>query len=260
MVPTMGALHDGHVSLVRLSAQRCTHTVISIFVNPAQFGPTEDLDKYPRDLEGDLKKAEAAGAEVAYVPRAETVYPPGYQTRVTVPGLAAQLCGASRPVHFGGVATVVTKLLNVVQPDIAVFGEKDYQQLQVVTRLVTDLELPVEIVPGPTVREPDGLAMSSRNAYLSPEARPQATCLVTALREAWRRFDAGERKSAVLVEAAREIMSAHPAARVDYVEIRDAQTLEPVTLIEDRAVMALAVYVGIPRLIDNTVLGGDRRP
>jgi pantoate--beta-alanine ligase len=259
-VPTMGYLHEGHLSLVRLAAARCDHAVISIFVNPTQFGPGEDLDRYPRDLEGDLAKAEAAGAELAYVPEAATVYPPGYQTRVTVPDLAAPLCGASRPAHFGGVATVVTKLLNVVQPDVAVFGQKDYQQLQVVRRLVRDLDLPVEILGGPTVREPDGLAMSSRNAYLSVEDRAQAVCLVAALRQAWQRFDAGERDAAALVRAAWDVIAAHAAARIDYVELRDADTLAPVDRVADRAVLALAVFFGTTRLIDNTVLGGDRRP
>lgn len=259
-VPTMGYLHQGHLSLVELAVERCDHTVISIFVNPTQFAPGEDLDRYPRDLDGDLAKAAAAGAELAYVPDAATVYPPGYQTQITVPDLAAPLCGTSRPVHFGGVATVVTKLFNVVQPDVAVFGEKDYQQLQVVRRLVRDLELPVEIVGGATVREPNGVAMSSRNAYLSPEQRAQAVCLVTALRQAWKRYDRGERDVGALVDVAQELISAQPAARVDYVEIRDAETLEPVLTIVDRGVMALAVFFGKTRLIDNTVLGGDRRP
>lgn len=259
-VPTMGCLHEGHLSLVRLAVARCDHSVISIFVNPTQFGPREDLERYPRDLEGDLGKAAAAGAELAYVPEAATVYPPGYQTRVTVPDLAAPLCGASRPVHFGGVATVVSKLLNVVQPDVAVFGEKDYQQLQVVRRLARDLDLPVEIVGGPTVREPNGIAMSSRNAYLTSEERSQAVFLVAALRQAWERFDAGERDVGALVDGARDLISAQPAARIDYVEIRDADTLEAVDAIADRAVLALAVLFGKTRLIDNTVLGGDRRP
>jgi len=259
-VPTMGYLHEGHLSLVRLSDARCDHTVISIFVNPAQFAPGEDLDQYPHDLEGDLAKAEVAGAELAYVPDKDTVYPPGYQTRVTVPELAAPMCGASRPVHFGGVATVVTKLLNVVQPDVAVFGEKDYQQLQIVKRLVRDLELPVEILPGPIVREPDGLAMSSRNAYLSVEERAQAVCLVTALRDAWTRFDAGERIPTRFVAAATELITAHSAARIDYVELRDPDSLAPLDAITDRALMALAVVLGSTRLIDNTVLGGGRRP
>ncbi len=259
-VPTMGYLHEGHLSLVRQAVQRCDHGVISIFVNPAQFGPQEDLERYPRDLDGDLAKAARAGAELAYVPEASTVYPPGYQTRITVPELAAPLCGASRPVHFGGVATVVTKLFNVVQPDLAVFGEKDYQQLQVVRRLVRDLELPVEILGGVTVREPDGLAMSSRNAYLEPGQRAQAVCLVAALRRAWERFDGGERETAALSAAARAVISAQPAAQVDYVEIRDAESLEPVDRITERAVLALAVLFGKTRLIDNTVLGGECRP
>ncbi|MFH2009871.1 MAG: pantoate--beta-alanine ligase [bacterium] len=259
-VPTMGYLHEGHLSLVRLSAARCDHTVISIFVNPTQFGPGEDLGSYPHDLAGDLEKADNAGAELAYVPDKNTVYPPGYQTRVTVPELAAPLCGASRPVHFGGVATVVTKLLNVVQPDVAVFGAKDYQQLQIVRRLVRDLELPVEILAGPIVREPDGLAMSSRNAYLSDEERVQAVCLVTALRDAWTRYDAGERDPARFMAAAAELISVRPAARIDYVELRDPDSLAPLHTVTGRALMALAVFVGTTRLIDNTVLGGECRP
>jgi pantoate--beta-alanine ligase len=259
-VPTMGYLHQGHLSLVSLAAQRCDHTVVSIFVNPAQFGPGEDLDAYPRDTGGDLAKSAAAGAELAWVPPTETMYPPGYQTRVEVTELSRPLCGASRPVHFGGVATVVTKLFNVVEPDLAVFGEKDYQQLQVIRRLVRDLDFPIEILAGPTVREPDGLAMSSRNAYLTAAERSQATCLVRGLREAWRRFDEGERAAAPLLAAVRDAVTSAPLGREDYIELRDAETLEPVERVGARAVLALAVFFGKARLIDNTVLGGDHRP
>lgn len=260
LVPTMGYLHEGHSSLVRLCAAHCRHPVVSIFVNPAQFAPTEDLAAYPRDLEGDLAKAAAAGAEVAWVPETAAMYPPGYQTRVEVPGLSATMCGLSRPTHFGGVATVVAKLFNVVEPDLAVFGAKDYQQLQVVRRLVADLDFPIRILAGSTVREADGLAMSSRNAYLSHEERGQATCLVQGLRAAWTLFDAGERDPGALVEAATEPIGAAPLARVDYVVLRDAESLAEVPLLGDRALLALAVHFGRARLIDNTVLGGDVRP
>ncbi len=259
-VPTMGYLHEGHLSLVSLAAERCDHTVVSIFVNPAQFGPGEDLGAYPRDPEGDLAKSAAAGAELAWVPPTETMYPPGYQTRVEVTELSKPLCGVSRPVHFGGVATVVTKLFNVVEPDLAMFGEKDYQQLQVIRRLVRDLDFPIEIVAGPTVREPDGLAMSSRNAYLSAAERSQATCLVRGLREAWRLFDEGQREAAPLLETVRRTVASAPLGREDYIELRDAETLEAVERVEARAVLALAVFFGKARLIDNTVLGGDNRP
>lgn len=259
-VPTMGYLHEGHCSLVRLAAARCDHTVVSIFVNPAQFGPSEDLAAYPRDLAGDLSKSAAAGAEVAWVPETSAVYPPGYQTRVEVTDLSKPLCGASRPVHFGGVATVVTKLFHVVEPDVAVFGAKDYQQLQVVRRLVTDLDFPIEILAGPTVREPDGLAMSSRNAYLTAAERAQAGALCRGLRAAGARWDAGERDAAALVAAVREVIAEAPDARIDYVELRDAETLTEVTRAEKPAVLALAVLLGRARLIDNTVLGGEHRP
>ena len=259
-VPTMGYLHAGHVSLMRLSAARCDHSVVSIFVNPTQFGPTEDLSRYPRDLPGDLRASAAAGVELAFVPAVETVYPPGFQTHVEPGPLAGPLCGASRPGHFRGVATVVAKLLNLVQPDAAFFGAKDYQQLQVVRRMVRDLDLPVEIVAGPTVREPDGLAMSSRNAYLSPAERAAATVLVRALRAAWAALDGGQREAAALARIARDLVAAEPLAQVDYVEVRDAETLGEIATVAERAVLALAVRVGRTRLIDNTVLGGEDRP
>jgi pantoate--beta-alanine ligase len=260
LVPTMGYLHEGHVSLMRLSAARCPHTVVSIFVNPTQFGPAEDLSRYPRDLPGDLRASASAGVEVAFVPSAEAMYPAGFQTFVEVGDLARPLCGASRPGHFRGVATVVAKLLNQVQPDVACFGAKDFQQLQVVRRMVRDLDLPVEIVAGPTVREPDGLAMSSRNAYLSPAERIAATVLVRALRAAWQAFDQGERGAADLAREARAVLDAEPLARVDYVEVLDAESLAEVTTLERPAVLALAVRLGRTRLIDNTVLGGEVRP
>lgn len=259
-VPTMGYLHEGHLSLVRLAAERCDRVVVSIFVNPTQFGPGEDLDAYPRDEAGDLAKCRAAGAHLAWIPEPSSMYAPGYQTRVEVTELSKPLCGVSRPVHFSGVATVVTKLFNVVEPDVAVFGQKDYQQLQVVRRLVRDLSLDVEVLSGPTVREPDGVAMSSRNAYLTPEERSQATCLVQGLRAAWARFDDGERDAAALVAAARAGIDLAPDARVDYVELRHPETLEPLAVLEDRGVLAMAVFLGKARLIDNTVLGGTSRP
>lgn len=259
-VPTMGYLHEGHLSLVRLAAARCDRVVVSIFVNPTQFGEGEDLDAYPRDEAGDLAKCREAGAHMAWIPDTPAMYTPGYQTRVEVAELSKPLCGASRPVHFSGVATVVTKLFNVVEPDVAVFGQKDYQQLQVVRRLVQDLDFAVEVLSGPTVREPDGVAMSSRNAYMTSFERSQATCLVQGLRAAWARFDAGERDVDALVAAARATIDRAPDTRVDYVEVRHPETLEPLTTIEDRGVLAMAVFLGKARLIDNTVLGGAQRP
>jgi pantoate--beta-alanine ligase len=252
-VPTMGYLHEGHLSLVRLARARADLVVVSIFVNPTQFGPSEDLSRYPRDLPGDLAKCEAAGADLVFTPEARRLYPEGHQTFVEVTGVSQGLCGASRPGHFRGVATIVAKLLNIVGPCVAVFGEKDYQQLLVVRRLVSDLDLPVEVVSGPIVREPDGLAMSSRNAYLGPEERRQATCLSRALAEVESLARArGGLSAEEAVAAARAIIEAQPLARIDYIEARDARTLAPAPRLGGgTAVLALAVFLGRTRLIDN---------
>ncbi len=250
-VPTMGYLHAGHVALLEEGRRLCDRLVLSIFVNPTQFAPTEDLARYPRDLEGDLAKAAGAGTDVAFVPGDSEMYPRGYQTFVQVRELEKGLCGAHRPGHFVGVATVVCKLFNIVRPHIAIFGEKDYQQLAVIRRMVADLDMPIEIAGLPTVRESDGLAMSSRNKYLSPEERQRALALSRGLRAARALFDGGERDAAKLVAAAQTEI-APVATRVDYVELRDAATLAPIAeRVEAPAVMAVAAFVGTTRLIDN---------
>ena len=253
-VPTMGYLHRGHVKLLEEARTRGDVLVLSIFVNPTQFGPTEDLTRYPRDLEGDLAKAAGAGTDVVYLPEAVDMYPPGYQTYVDVTELAQGLCGDRRPGHFRGVATVVAKLFAVVKPHVAIFGEKDYQQLQVIRRMTLDLDLGIKIVGIPTVREPDGLAMSSRNSYLSPDERARAACLHRALEATREAVRGGERDVAALCAGATGIIDAGGPNRIDYVEIRDASTLEPLARVEGPAVMALAVFFGGTRLIDNVVI------
>jgi pantoate--beta-alanine ligase len=254
-VPTMGFLHAGHVSLLEDGRRRGDQLVLSIFVNPTQFAPSEDLARYPRDLEGDLAKAAGAGTDVAFVPGDGEMYPAGYQTFVRVRELEQGLCGASRPDHFQGVATVVCKLFNIVRPHVAIFGEKDFQQLAVIRRLVTDLNLLVEVVGLPTVREPDGLALSSRNRYLSPDERQRALALSRGLRAARVLYDAGERRPDALLAAAREPIAA-AASRIDYVELRDAGTLHPLSeRIDAPAVIATAAFIGKTRLIDNIRLG-----
>lgn len=256
-VPTMGFLHEGHASLLREGRTRGDVLVLSIFVNPIQFGPAEDLDRYPRNLEGDCAIARECGADIVYTPTAADMYPPGFQTSVRVRELALPLCGASRPGHFDGVATVVTKLFNIVQPDVALFGNKDFQQLAIIRRMVADLSQPVEIVGMPIVREQDGLAMSSRNAYLSPPERQSALCLFRAIMLVRERYAAGERDAATLLSAAQKLITAEPAAAIDYLEMRDAATLEPSPVATDTTLLALAVRIGTTRLIDNTLLGDE---
>ncbi len=254
-VPTMGNLHEGHLALVRLAKQRADVVVTSIFVNPTQFGPNEDFAAYPRTFEADRALCEREGVDVVFHPSVAEMYPAGASVAVTENALSRTLCGAARPGHFDGVCTIVAKLFNVVQPHVAVFGEKDAQQLRVIRRMVRDLRFPVEIVAGPTVREADGLALSSRNQYLTPAQRPQAVCLRRALDEAERLFAAGERDPKNLVRAMRAIVTAQPDARIDYMEIVDDETLQPLGgPIGRPALAALAVWVGKPRLIDNTVL------
>mgnify|MGYP001765709107 CR=1 FL=1 len=255
LVPTMGALHEGHLSLIRIARRQAGRVVVTLFVNPLQFGPREDLERYPRDFERDRALCEREGADALFAPDAAEVYPPGFCTRVEVPGpLTAGLCGTRRPGHFTGVATVVAKLLAICEPDVAVFGQKDAQQAAVIRRLVRDLNLPVEIVAAPIVREVDGLAMSSRNVYLSPEERAQARVLKASLDEAGRLFAAGERDAGALAAAARAHIAAAALARPDYVEIVDADSFEAVTRIERPALLALAVFFGATRLIDNATL------
>ncbi len=253
-VPTMGALHAGHVSLLAEARKRGQRVVLSIFVNPTQFGPQEDLAKYPRDLAGDLAKAAGAGTDVAFVPEPSGMYPSGFQTFVEVREVSQGLCGERRPGHFVGVATVVCKLFNIVRPHVALFGEKDFQQLAVIRRMVADLNLPVEVEGLPTVREPDGLAMSSRNAYLPASDRQRATALFAGLSAARDRLEKGERRASVLLAHAASLIAAG-VDRIDYLELRDAQTLRPVDEVEGPAVMLVAAFVGGTRLIDNLRMG-----
>jgi pantoate--beta-alanine ligase len=255
LVPTMGALHEGHLSLVRLATSLAEATVVSVFVNPTQFGPAEDFERYPRDLERDADLAEAAGADVLFAPAAEAMYPAGFSTVVHVKDLTDRLCGSYRPGHFDGVTTVVAKLLGIVRPDMAVFGQKDGQQAAVVERMAEDLNLGVEIVRGGTVREPDGLAMSSRNRYLSREERARALVLSDALREAQEAYRRGQRDAAALVSSLRERIEADPSIRLQYIEAVDARPLEPVDALDDGVMVAAAVFVGDTRLIDNVILG-----
>ena len=256
-VPTMGYLHQGHLSLVEKARQLGDVVVVSIFVNPTQFGLSEDFDRYPRDLEGDLKKLEPYRVEYVFYPSAREMYPEGYQTYVEVERLSRGLCGDFRPGHFRGVCTVVCKLFNIVQPDFAIFGEKDYQQLRVIEQMTRDLNFPVQIIGMPTIREEDGLAMSSRNAYLSEGERKQALSLSRALFSCQELVKKGEKDSEMLKEKAREIISQNPDARIEYIEIRDAYTLEPLEKIDRPAQMLLAVWVGNTRLIDNIRLNPD---
>jgi pantoate--beta-alanine ligase len=255
-VPTMGALHAGHISLVRAARQQCDAVAVSIFVNPTQFGPTEDFSKYPRTFERDCELLEAEGVAILFAPTIEEMYPPGAATFVTVEGLSDKLCGRSRPGHFRGVTTVVAKLFNIVEPDLAFFGQKDAAQVLVIRRIVRDLQFGVEIVVCPIVREPDGLALSSRNAYLNPEQRKQATVLYRALMRVQFLADHGESESARLIAAALEELMQQPEVRLDYFEIVDREILAPVASTTKGALVAVAAFVGTTRLIDNIVLHG----
>lgn len=255
-VPTMGYLHEGHVALLREGRRRGELLVLSIFVNPMQFGPSEDLSRYPRDLEKDLENARGAGCDVAFCPHAPSIYPPGFETRVEVTRTAQGLCGAHRPGHFAGVATVVLKLINLVQPHVLILGEKDYQQLAVIRSMVRDLHLPVEVLGYPLVRDADGVALSSRNTYLDPAERGEARVLSRALFAAQNAYEKGERRRETLLAAAHAILTTAPNLRLDYLELRDASTLEETPpLIAGRAVMLVAGFIGKTRLIDNVLLG-----
>ena len=253
-VPTMGALHEGHLSLVRAAKSACDAVAVSIFVNPLQFGPTEDLARYPRTFERDSGLLENEAVDMLFVPTADEMYPLGAVTYVTVEGLSDKLCGRSRPGHFRGVITVVAKLFHIVEPDAAFFGQKDAAQSTIIRRMVQDLNLPVEIVVCPIVREPDGLAMSSRNAYLDPQQRKSALVLQRSLLEIKNRFDRGERNATNLIEAGKQRLSQEAGARLDYLEIVDPSTLEPVTQFDRPALVAVAAFVGNTRLIDNIVV------
>ena len=254
LVPTMGALHEGHLSLVRAAKAQCQAVAVSIFVNPTQFGPTEDLSKYPRTFERDCELLEKEGVDLIFAPAAEEMYPAGASTFVTVAGLSERLDGKSRPGHFRGVTTVVSKLFHIVEPDKAFFGQKDAAQVAVIRRMVRDLDLPIEIVVCPIVREPDGLAMSSRNVYLDPERRKTALVLSRSLRRIFETFEKGEKNSSTLIATGKNVIAEEPDARLDYFEIVDPNTLEPVSEIQGPTLVAVAAYVGTTRLIDNVVL------
>jgi pantoate--beta-alanine ligase len=253
-VPTMGALHAGHLALVERARHECSPVYASIFLNPTQFGANEDLSKYPRPLEADTEKLTAAKVDALFLPQAADIYPPGFSTYVQVEGLSDRLEGKTRSGHFRGVATVVLKLFEIVQPHYAYFGRKDAQQVRIVQQMVRDLNLDTEIVVCPIVREPDGLAMSSRNAYLSGEERKAATVLSQALRAAENELAAGVRDSLELQRAMQKVLAAEPRARVDYAEIVDAETFEPVVRASRRSYAVLAVHVGKARLIDNLLI------
>jgi pantoate--beta-alanine ligase len=257
LVPTMGYLHEGHASLMEEGRKRADLLVASIFVNPTQFGVGEDFEKYPRDMERDLRIAETSGVDIVFAPSASDMYPAGFQTYVDVEKLTQPLCGASRPGHFRGVTTVVCKLFGIVQPHLALFGRKDYQQLAVIRQMTKDLNLPVEIIGMPIVREPDGLAMSSRNAYLSDAERRSALCLSRGLRAVKTVFRNGENSCANLLNVINGIMTAEPSTVVDYIDLRDGTTLEPVTFADDNTLLAVAVRIGKTRLIDNCLLGEE---
>jgi pantoate--beta-alanine ligase len=254
LVPTMGALHAGHLALVGEARRHAAFVVASVFVNPAQFGPNEDFSRYPRDLDGDVRKLASAGVDVVFAPEPAEIYPPGEQTRVRVGALAEPLCGRFRPGHFEGVATVVAKFFAIAGPCAAVFGCKDYQQLLVIRRMARDLCLPVEVIGYPIVREDDGLAMSSRNAYLSPQERADALALSRGLAAAALAYEGGERRARELERLAREPIE-RVARSIDYVELRDADSLAAIETVSAPAVLAIACRIGTTRLIDNRVLG-----
>jgi len=259
-VPTMGALHEGHLSLVRAARASCDVVAASVFVNPKQFGPNEDLAKYPRDFDRDRDLLAKEGVQLLFAPSVEEMYPAGAVTWVTVEELSSKLDGSSRPGHFRGVTTIVAKLFHIVEPDAAFFGQKDAAQLAIVRRMVRDLNFPVEIVAVPTVREADGLAMSSRNAYLDPAQRQQALVLHRALLRVKKSWEAGERDAAKLAAAGREEVAEEQSVRLDYFEIVDPDTLDPVDHAANGALVAVAAYVGATRLLDNILLFRDQDP
>ncbi|MCL6473595.1 MAG: pantoate--beta-alanine ligase [Firmicutes bacterium] len=250
-VPTMGYFHEGHLSLMRRAKAECDLCVVSLFVNPTQFGPSEDFQRYPRDFARDAAMAESVGVDLLFAPEVEEMYPEGYQTYVEVTQVTRRLEGAARPGHFRGVATVCTKLFHIVQADRAYFGKKDYQQLKVIQRMVKDLNIPIEIVPCETVREPDGLAMSSRNVYLKPDEREAATVLYRALCAGRDAILAGERDAKKVQTLVEHVIATEPLVTTEYVDVADAETLEPLTDLRGEVVISLAARVGVARLIDN---------
>ena len=254
LVPTMGFLHEGHLSLVRLSRAAADITVVSLFVNPTQFGPKEDLNTYPRDFERDAAMLRAEGADYLFAPAAEDMYASEHRTFVEVRDLQDKLCGRSRPGHFRGVCTIVLKLFNLVQPDCSVFGQKDAQQALILKRMIADLNVPVRMIVGPIVREADGLALSSRNTYLNPEERRAARVLSLSLAEARALIEAGERDAGRVLVRMRTLIEAEPTARIDYVEAVGPENLEPVSVLKNGTLIALAVWIGRTRLIDNLIV------
>ena len=253
-IPTMGFLHEGHLSLIQEGRKYGDDMVVSIFVNPTQFGPGEDLTSYPRNLERDLALLQKQGVNSVFVPDAAEIYGNRFQTYVTLEKLPNYLCGASRPTHFRGVATVVTKLFNIVKPHVAVFGQKDYQQLIIIRQMVRDLDFGIHIIGAPTVREPDGLAMSSRNNYLTARQRISALCLYKSLQKATELINSGIRDAATIIDAAAELIQSYPETKIDYIAICDPETLVDIKAIDRPVVMALAVKIGKARLIDNMML------
>jgi pantoate--beta-alanine ligase len=258
LVPTMGALHEGHLSLVRASREKSDIVAVSIFVNPTQFGPNEDFARYPRNLDNDSKMLEREHVDVIFAPAVDEMYPAGAITWVTVEGMSDRLCGKSRPGHFRGVTTVVANLFHIIEPDIAFFGQKDAAQVAIIRRMVRDLNMPVAIEVCPIVRELDGLALSSRNAYLNPEERKSALVFHRALQQAEKLFNEAERDSAKLIAAGKQEFSTEPKARLDYFEIVDPDSLEPVTTISNRVLIAVAGFIGNTRLIDNVIVDPQR--
>jgi len=256
-VPTMGYFHEGHLNLMREGRKRGDCLVLSIYVNPTQFGPSEDLEKYPRNFDRDSKLAEDVGVDVIYFPSNSEMYPENYQTYVTVEEVTKNLCGLSRPGHFRGVATVCAKLFNMVKPHVAIFGKKDFQQLITIKRMVADLNMDLEIVGMPTTREEGGLAMSSRNVYLSPEERESALCLSRSLRKAQKQYEQGERDAGRVLESIKTYIEGVPFTRIDYLKICSTATMQDVNSLDEETVLALAVFVGSTRLIDNYVFGEE---
>jgi pantoate--beta-alanine ligase len=258
LVPTMGALHEGHLSLVRAAREKSDAVAVSIFVNPTQFGPNEDFAKYPRNLESDSKMLEREHVDVIFAPSVDDMYPAGAITWVTVDGMSDRLCGKSRPGHFRGVTTVVSKLFHIIEPDTAFFGQKDAAQVAIIRRMVRDLNMPVKIGACPIIRESDGLALSSRNTYLNPEERKSALVLHRALQRTEKLFEGGERDSAKLIPAGKQEFGSGPKARLDYFEIVDPDSLESVPTIWNRALIAVAAFIGNTRLIDNIIVDPNR--
>lgn len=254
-VPTMGFLHDGHKTLLK-EGRKYDCLVMSIFVNPIQFAPNEDYNSYPRDMERDLRIAEDAGVDVVFNPEVNEMYPDGFKTSVEVKDLSKNLCGISRPSHFQGVATIVAKLFNIVQPDIAIFGQKDFQQMAIIKKMVKDLNLDIEIIGMPIVREKDGLAMSSRNGYLNTKEREASLCIYIAISKGMEIFNKGVRDVNEILKEVMNIIEKEPLAKIDYIKICGIDTLEDVKIIKNKALLAIAVFIGKTRLIDNCVLGG----